>query len=94
LKGMQIEENAREILERISSLNWFEWRGRKLRKTRHKHYNTQNKYTELGKKLGKFSDQFEHLAAETLPVETASKSLKEGENVVYQQKMSEKEPPL
>ena len=87
LKGMQIEENAREILERISSLklvlNGVEENYEKLGTNI---TNTQNKYTELGKKLGKFSDQFEHLAAETLPVETASKSLKEGENVVYQQK--------
>ena len=77
LKGMQIEENAREILERISSLklvlNGVEENYEKLGTNI---TNTQNKYTELGKKLGKFSDQFEHLAAETLPVETASMSLK------------------
>jgi DNA recombination protein RmuC len=86
LRGMQIEENAREILERISSLKLtlngvqenYEKLGANIT-------NTQSKYNELGKKLGKFSDQFEHLAAETLPTEIASQALKEGEGIIYKQ---------
>lgn len=68
LKGMQIEENAREILGRISALNLaleavqsqYEKLGDSLGASR-------TKYNDLGKKLGKFSNQFESLAADTLP---------------------------
>jgi DNA recombination protein RmuC len=86
LRGMEIEENAREILERISSLklaldvvqDYYNKLGSNIT-------NTQNKYNELGKKLGKFSDQFEHLAAESLPEGSIPPALKEGENAIYKQ---------
>jgi DNA recombination protein RmuC len=86
LRGMQIEENAREILERISSLKialdsvqeQYEKLGTSITYT-------QSRHAELGRKLGKFSNQFERLAAETLPDGTAPQTLKEGESVVYKQ---------
>lgn len=84
LRGMQIEENAREILEQISSLklalNGVQEQYEKLGSNI---TNTQSKYTELGKKLGKFSDQFDRLAAETLPDGTVSQSLQDGGSIVY-----------
>jgi DNA recombination protein RmuC len=76
LRGLQIEENAREILERISSLklalNGVQDRYDKLGTNI---TNAQSKYSELGKKLGKFSNQFDQLAAETLPREASLQSL-------------------
>jgi len=85
LRGMQIEENAREILGRISSLRialdgvqeQYEKMGGNIN-------TVQNKYIDLGKKLGKFSSQFEGLAAETLPQAT-SQILSDDESIVYRQ---------
>jgi DNA recombination protein RmuC len=83
LRGMQIEENAREILGRISSLNialdTVQEQYEKLGGTIN---TTQTRYTELGKKLGKFSTQFEGLAAETLPIVTPKILSDGGNNVV------------
>jgi DNA recombination protein RmuC len=85
LKGMQIEENAREILGHISSLKialdgvqeQYEKLGTSITYT-------QSRHAELGRKLGKFSTQFERLAAETLP-QSKSQILSDGEGTVYKQ---------
>ncbi len=87
LHGMQIEENARLILERISSLGIalnnvqeiYEKLGTNIT-------GTQTKYNELGKKLGKFADQFGGLSADVLPEDTTPPLLKDGESIIYPQK--------
>jgi DNA recombination protein RmuC len=87
LHGMKIEENARLILERISSLGIalnnvqevYEKLGSNIS-------STQSKYGELGKRLGKFADQFEDLSADALPTDTTAPLLKEGTPVIYSQK--------
>jgi DNA recombination protein RmuC len=87
LHGMEIEENARLILERISSLeialknvqDVYEKLGANIT-------GTQTKYGELGKKLGKFADQFEGLSANALSADTTPSLLKDGESIIYPQK--------
>jgi DNA recombination protein RmuC len=86
LRGMQIEENARQILEHISSLQLslngvqeiYEKLGTNIT-------HTQNKYNELGKKLEKFSGQLGHLAAETVPDESTKLLIQDNTRVIYQQ---------
>jgi DNA recombination protein RmuC len=87
LHGMQIEENARLILERISSLgialnnvqDVYEKLGTSIT-------GTQTKYSELGKKLGKFADHFEGLSADALPDDKPPPLLKDGKTIIYPQK--------
>ena len=87
LRGLQIEENARQILEHISTLKMtldgvqeqYEKLGTNIN-------TTQNKYNELGKKLSKFSNQFEHLASETMPENSGTLLLKDSNSVFYAQR--------
>jgi len=87
LRGMQIEENARQILEHISSLRTaFGGVHETYEKVGSHIASTQSKFNELGKKLGKFSDQFDRLASETLPEAAAAPMLKEAGSVTYEQR--------
>jgi DNA recombination protein RmuC len=87
LHGMQIEENARLILERISSLGIalknvqeiYEKLGTSIA-------GTQNKYSELGKKLGKVANQFEGFSADVLPTDTTIPVIEDGAPLIYSQK--------
>ncbi len=74
LRGMQIEENARLILNRLSTLRLSLGEVEKNYDTLGTHItNTQSKYNDLGKKLGRFSSQLNEVVVEALP---------EGDNVV------------
>ena len=87
LHGMQIEDNARLILGRISSLKialdhvqeQYEKLGTNIA-------GTQTKYNELGKKLGKFTDQFGDLSLDALPETPAVPLINDTEHIAYQVK--------
>jgi len=81
LKGMQIEENARLILNRLSTLKLSLGEVEKNYDTLGTHIaNTQSKYNDLGKKLGRFSSQLSDVVVEALPEGTSPAALPKPED--------------
>lgn len=81
LRGMQIEENARIILNRLSTLKLSLGEVERNYDTLGTHItNTQSKYNDLGKKLGRFSSQLSDVVVEVLPDDTNPTALPKSED--------------